>query len=145
MTHPLTRHKNRHFDVQLDATHLKRRAVTMLEQIMNETSIITQRFCSRAIRDTRRLHNGSIIAHVINNPQKTMIENLKRLTQNRIQQRRRRTRELGGGRGVLFHKAIISQLADDCSLGWSYRLSISHIYCVFVVHFLLIKNHFIGR
>ena len=74
MADPLTRHENRQLHMQLDLAHLERGRMPMPHQIADKPLVILHRFGAFAVRHTRRLANGGIIAHVIDHPHKPMIQ-----------------------------------------------------------------------
>ena len=82
---PLTRHEDRQLHVILDFAHLKRRAVPVAHQITDQAAILIRRARAAAIGNARSLHNGGVIAHVIDHPDKAVIQHGKRLEQHGFQ------------------------------------------------------------
>ena len=60
MSDPLPRHKNRHHHVELEFDHLKRRGVTVPQQVPDQAAILLGLFGALAIADPGRLHNGTV-------------------------------------------------------------------------------------
>ena len=81
MSNPLAGDKDRQLDVEFHFHHLKRRGMPVAQQVADQTSILGDLLRSFAVADTGRLDDGGIGAHIVDQANKTMIENLKLFVQ----------------------------------------------------------------
>ena len=70
-------HGNSH--EKLDLGHFQWRGVTMPQQITNQSSVVTNFLCSISIADPSGLNNAAVIAHYVDQTDKTIIQNRKLL------------------------------------------------------------------
>src|SRR5210317_1070378 len=85
MTYPLPPAVHRHTDMQLELAHLERGCVCVAQQISNQTTVFMDLFCSRSVGHSCRLYDCGIIAHIIDDPYVTMIQNRKAFPQNLVE------------------------------------------------------------
>jgi hypothetical protein len=64
--------------------------VAMAHQIPDQAAILIRGTGAAAIGNARRLHNGSVIAHVINHPDKAVIQHRQGFEQHGFQRRHAR-------------------------------------------------------
>ena len=84
---PLPRDKDRQLDVVLDLAHLERRRVTVPHQIVDEPLVLADLAGAAAVGDARRLHDRRIVAHVVDDADKPVIEHRQRLVEDLLQGR----------------------------------------------------------
>ena len=75
---PLAGDKHRQFDMQFHLAHLERGRMPVAHQIADQPFVIGHRFGATAIRYPCRLTNRRIIAHVINHPDKSVVQHRDR-------------------------------------------------------------------
>src|SRR6516162_2644315 len=80
----------------LDLAHLERRGVTVTHQIVDESPVLADLSGPAAIGDSRRLNDSSVVTHVIDNADKTVIEHRQRLAKDLLQRRHRGAQRLAG-------------------------------------------------
>src|SRR5690606_1064348 len=103
MTDPLARDEDRQLDVKLYLAHLEGRGVTVPHQIADETTILLHALGTTAIGNAGRLDDSRIVAHIVDDPDETMIQNRQRAVENLFQGRYRRTAGGGGPGTKLLH------------------------------------------
>ncbi len=96
---PLARDEDRQFDVQLDLAHLERGRVPVPHQVPDQPGIVAGLFRPGAIADAGGLHDGGVVAHVIDHADQPVVEDRDRLVQARLQPLGHRTAG-GGGCGA---------------------------------------------
>ena len=79
VTNPLARHKNRQFHVQFDFTHFKWRGMPMTHEIADQPLVVLNRLRPLAIADPCCLTDRCIVAHIVDNTYKTVVQNRYRL------------------------------------------------------------------
>ena len=82
MANPLACNKDGEFDVKFDLTHFKGGGMLVPHQILNQPFVRSDPFGSFAIRDSSSLNNRLVIPHIINDADKSMIENRERGEEN---------------------------------------------------------------
>ena len=81
---PLTRHENRQLDVQLDLAHLERRRMPVAHQVTDQPLVVGHMPGAGTVRDAGGLDDGGIVAHVINDADKAVVQNLMRAVKMRL-------------------------------------------------------------
>ena len=79
MSHPLPKHEDRSLDLERERHRLEWRSVSMLPQIADQPLITALIFASPpccGVRDTGSTHHGEIITHPIDQPHKTVVEQI---------------------------------------------------------------------
>jgi hypothetical protein len=94
---PLPRHEDRQLHMQLDLAHLEGRRMRVAQQVADQPAVVSRRLRPAAIADPRRLHDGRVVAHIVDHAHETVIEHRDRLEQPLLQPRRDGAT---GGRGV---------------------------------------------
>ena len=94
MPDPLPRHKDRQLYVVLDLAHLERRRMAVAHQIIDQPLVLTDLAGAAAVGDAGRLHDRRVVAHVIDDADKPVIENGNRLVKDRFERRHRGTARL---------------------------------------------------
>ena len=89
MPDPLPGNEDRQFDVIFDLAHLERRRMAMPHQIVDQPLIFADPPSAAAIRNPRRLHDRRIIAHIVDDADKAVIEHRDRLVKDFLQRRHR--------------------------------------------------------
>ena len=74
MADPLAGDENRQLDVELDLAHLKRRRMAVAHQVIDQPGILVDFFGAAAIGNARRLHDGAIVAHIVDDAHKPVVE-----------------------------------------------------------------------
>src|SRR5690606_35819753 len=87
MPNPLARHENWQLDVELDLTHFEGGRVAMAEEVTDQAAILLYPLGSTAVGDASRLHNGRVIAHIVDNADKAVIQNGQRRIKDLLQRR----------------------------------------------------------
>ena len=90
VTDPLPGDEDRELDVELDLAHLKRRTVAVAHQVADEPTVVAQLGGAAPVRHPRRLHDGTVVAHVVNDADEAVIEHRGRLEQHLFEGRHRR-------------------------------------------------------
>ena len=75
---PLARDKDRQFHMQLDLAHLERGRMPVPHQVPDQPGIVLHAFGAFAIAHPRRLADRRIVAHVIDHPDKPVIQHRDR-------------------------------------------------------------------
>ena len=60
--------------MEFDLAHLERGRVPVAHQIADQTCVVLNGFGALTVRHTRRLTDRSVIAHVVHNPNKAVIQ-----------------------------------------------------------------------
>jgi hypothetical protein len=94
MPDPLPRDKDRQFYVVLDLAHLERRRMAVSHQIVDEPLVLTDLAGAAAVGHAGRLHDRCVVAHVIDDADKSVIENGQRLVKDRFERRHSGTTRL---------------------------------------------------
>ena len=84
---PLPRDKDRQFDVVLDLAHLERRRVPVPHQIVDEAPVLADPPGAAPVGDARRLHDRAVVAHVVDDPDKAVVEHRQGLVEDFLQRR----------------------------------------------------------
>lgn len=71
---PLAGDEDREFDVELDLAHLERGRVPVPHEIADEPFIILNGFGALAVADPRGLCYGTVVAHIVNDADKAVVE-----------------------------------------------------------------------
>ncbi len=87
MADPLARHEDRQLHVVLDLAHLERRRVTVPHEIVDEAAILADLLGAAAVAHPRGLHDGGIVAHVVDDADEAVIEHGQRLVEDFLQRR----------------------------------------------------------
>ena len=66
----------------LDLAHFERRGMPVAQEVIDETRVGTKRSRAFAIGDARRLDDGGITAHVVDDPHEPVIENRESLVED---------------------------------------------------------------
>src|SRR5882672_4794090 len=90
MADPLARHEDRQLHVVLDLAHLERRRMAMPHQVVDQPAVLADLLGAAAVAHPGGLHDGSIVSHVVDDADKSVIENRQRLEKNFLQGRRDR-------------------------------------------------------
>ena len=90
MPDPLPRDKDWQLHMVFDFAHLKRCAVAVAHEVADQAAILIRRAGAAPVRYARRLHNGRVIAHVVNHPDKAVIQYGERFEQHGFQRRHAR-------------------------------------------------------
>jgi hypothetical protein len=85
MPDPLSSHKDRQLDVELDLAHFERRGVGMPHEVADQSRILSLRSSPSAVRHSGRLHYRIIIAHVVHDPNKSVIKDRELAAKNLIE------------------------------------------------------------
>jgi hypothetical protein len=94
MADPLARHEDRQLDVVLDLAHLERRGVPVAHQVVDQPAVLADLLGAAAVGDARRLHDGGVVAHVVDHPDEAVVEHRDRLVENLLERRRDRPQRL---------------------------------------------------
>ena len=86
---PLPRDKDRQLYVVLDLAHLERRRMAVPHQVIDEPLILADLAGAAAVGDAGRLHDRGVVAHVIDDADKPVIEHRQRLVEDRLERRHR--------------------------------------------------------
>jgi hypothetical protein len=86
---PLPRHEDRQLDVILDLAHLEGRGVAVPQQVMDQPGIAAGLLGALAVGHPRRLHDGAIVAHVVDHAHEAVVEHRDRLVEDLFEPRRR--------------------------------------------------------
>ena len=81
---PLAGDKDRQLHMQLDFAHLEGRRMPVPHQIADQTFVIADMFGARAIGHARGLHDGGVIAHIVDHADKAVIQHLMCAIQMRL-------------------------------------------------------------
>ena len=98
MADPLAGHKDGQFDVEFDLAHLERGGVPVPHEVADQAFVVLHRFGAFAVGHAGGVGDCSVVAHVINDADEPVIEDLVR------------------GIEVLFH-ARGNHAAGGCGLG----------------------------
>ena len=71
---PLPRHEDRQLHVVFDLAHLERRGVPVPHQVADQPGILADPARAAAVDDPRRLHDGRVVAHVVDDADEAVIE-----------------------------------------------------------------------
>ena len=74
MADPLARDEDRQLHVQLELAHLERRRVAVTHQVADEPAVAVHRARAFAVRHARRLDDGAVVAHVVDESDEPVIE-----------------------------------------------------------------------
>jgi len=72
---PLPRNEDRHLHVKLDLRHFERSGVIVTQKVTNERAIVTHTLGPGAIRNARGLNHRVVSAHIIDDPDKSVVQN----------------------------------------------------------------------
>ena len=72
---PLAGNEHRQLDVKLDLAHLERRRVPVPHQIPDQPFVILHGFGAAPIADAGGLGDGSIVAHIVDDPDQPVVKN----------------------------------------------------------------------
>lgn len=75
MANPLTPAIHRDTDQELDLDHLKGGRVSVPQQIPDESAVVGDLFRTLAITDAGRLHDGTVLAHHVDQTDETVVQN----------------------------------------------------------------------
>ena len=89
MADPLARHEDRQLDVQLDLAHLEGRGVPVAHEVADEAAVAPPPLAAAAVGDARRLHDGLVVAHVVDHADETVVEHRHGFEQELFQRRDR--------------------------------------------------------
>ena len=98
---PLAGHENRQFDVELDLAHLEWRGVAVAHQVADQAGILLHPLGAAPVRNPRGLHDGGVVAHVVDDTNEAMIQHRDGLKQHRLQRRHGRAEGRGGARACV--------------------------------------------
>ena len=87
---PLARHEDRQLHVVLDLAHLERRRMAVPHQVVDQPAILADLLGAAAVAHARGLHDGGIVAHVVDDPDEAVIEHRQRLEEDFLERRRDR-------------------------------------------------------
>ena len=85
---PLARHEDRQLHVVLDLAHLERRRVAVPHEIVDQAAVLADLLGAAAVGDARGLHDGGVVAHVVDDADEAVVEHRQRLEKNLLQRRR---------------------------------------------------------
>ena len=74
MADPFTSDKDWHLTVKLDLAHLEWRCVPMTHEIADKTAVLRKLFGTLPIRYASGLYDAFVPAHVVHEPDETMIQ-----------------------------------------------------------------------
>ena len=96
---PLPGHEDRELHVQLDLAHLEGGRVMVAHQVADQAGVVAGGPGAGAVGDAGGLHDGGVVAHVVDDPDEAVVEDRDRGPEPAL--------EAGGdgaaGLGVLFH------------------------------------------
>ncbi len=81
MADPLPGDEDRQLDMVFDLAHLERRGVPVAQQVVDKTRIVGNFLCALAVGHSGRLHDRCIVSHVVDHPDKAVIQNRQRFEQ----------------------------------------------------------------
>ena len=118
---PLAGDEDRQLHMQLDLAHLEGRRMPVPHQIADQPLVIADMLGARAVRHARGLHDGGIVAHVVDHPDEAVIQHLMRAVEMRLH-------PLGhgaqggarGGTGGLDFGKLVGGKRHDASAGSRY-------------------------
>ena len=105
---PLPGDEDRQLHMQLHLAHLEGRGVAVAHEIADQPLVVRDRFRTLAIGDAGGLHDGAVIAHVVDHPHEAVVEHLVGGVEMALHplgdgaQGRPRLAALGGDLGLLF-------------------------------------------
>ena len=99
---PLPRHEDRQLHMVLDLAHLEGRRVPVPHEVADQAAILVRRPGAAAVGDARGLHDGGVVAHVVDHPDEAVVEHRDRLEEHGFQRRHDRAAgaALGGAGGL---------------------------------------------
>ena len=74
MADPLARDKDGQFDVELDLAHLEGGRVPVAHQVADQPFVVLHRFRAAPIADAGRLTDRRIVAHIVDDAHKAVVE-----------------------------------------------------------------------
>ena len=81
---PLAGDEDRQLDVELDLAHLERGRVPVPHQVADQPLVVRDRLGAAAIADAGRLHDGRVVAHVVDDPDQPVVEHRDGVVQPRL-------------------------------------------------------------
>src|SRR5262245_49412113 len=87
---PLARQEDRQLAVQLQLAHLERRRVAVAHQVADQPAILVHALRAPAVGHARRLHDGAVVAHVVDHAYEAVVEHRPDLVQDLLERRHRR-------------------------------------------------------
>src|SRR5262245_48753298 len=85
MANPLPRHEDRQLHMVLDLAHLERRGVAVPHEIVDQPAVLADLLGAAAVAHARGLHDGGIVAHVVDHSDEAVIEHRQDLEQDLLQ------------------------------------------------------------
>ena len=85
MADPLPPHVHRHAHVQLELAHLERRRVSVPHQVADEAAVLVPALGAPAVGRSRRLHDGRVVAHVVDDAHEPVVQHANGLPQHGIE------------------------------------------------------------
>ena len=79
---PLACDEDRRLDVQLELAHLEGRRVAMAQEVADQRAVLPHMPRACAVGDPRRLHDGGIVAHVVNHADEAVVEHVEALVED---------------------------------------------------------------
>ena len=74
VTNPLSCDENRHFDMHFDLAHFERGRMAGAEQEKQKSTVALRGGCSGGVGNACGLHNGTVVSHVVNDANKSLIQ-----------------------------------------------------------------------
>jgi hypothetical protein len=81
--------------MQLQFAHFERGRVRIAQQVANQAAILMYLFRPGSVGNSRGLHNGRIVTHVIDDPDMAMIKDRKSLAENIVESANCRAVDVG--------------------------------------------------
>ena len=107
---PLPGDEDRHLDVVFDLAHLERRGVPVAQQIADQPPVGGHLPGPLAVGDPGRLHDGRVVAHVVDHPDEAVIEHRHRRIEQLLEAGDRDPAGLGrGGAGVVDFRLLFGR------------------------------------
>ena len=85
MTDPLPPGVHRHPDVQLDLAHLERCRVIVAQEVPDQAAVLVHLLGAGPVRYPGRLHDGAVVAQVVDDPDEALVEHAQRFAENRVE------------------------------------------------------------
>ena len=86
---PLPGDEDRRLDVELELAHLEWRGVAVAQEIADQRPVLPHLARACAVGNPRRLHDGRVVAHVVDHPDEAVIEHVEALVEDRLHGRHR--------------------------------------------------------
>ena len=84
---PLPGDEDRQLHVQLDLAHLEGRGVPVAHQVVDQAAVVADLLGAAAVGDPRRLHDGGVVAHIVDDADEAVVEHRDRLVEQLLERR----------------------------------------------------------